>query len=79
MGRQGKGKPYGPLQEHGVIPGANEERSRRKSQLGLWEKREGEGGRFDRQYKDPFFSYPITACLYSPKLTTVVHNNYRPH
>lgn len=34
-GRQGKGKP---LQEDEVVSGVNEERSRIKSQLGLWER-----------------------------------------
>lgn len=37
------------------------------------------GGQFGKQYKEPLFSYPITGCFNSPKLTAVVQNNYRLH
>lgn len=36
-------------------------------------------GQFGRPCKEPFFSYPTTSCFYSPKLTTVVQDNYRLH
>lgn len=36
-------------------------------------------GQFGRPCKEPFFSYPTTSCFYSPKLATVVQDNYRLH
>lgn len=41
MGRQGKGKLCGPLREDEEVPGASEERSRRKLQLRCCGRREG--------------------------------------